>query len=146
MGKRKALSEGAVIRSPPQGADAPERCVVYACSVRSDFTELQTQLAHGRIVANARGGTYSGCFTDVGAATGYGWKSRPGLRRLIEAAGRGEFDAVVIERFDRITADAPPGFDVTRRLSDRGVHLIVTNSASTAARSRTLMAQRGTHH
>ncbi|MCV0416331.1 MAG: recombinase family protein [Brevundimonas sp.] len=80
------------------------------------------QLAALRIVGQARGAVEIHAFTDEGVS-GAAIANRPGLRALLDAAARGEFNFVLTEALDRISRDQEGTAHVFKRLQFHGVAL-----------------------
>ena len=80
------------------------------------------QLAALELVAKARGFTHFRTFSDE-AISGASLANRPGIKRLLDAAARGEFNFVLTEALDRLSRDQEDTAHVFKRLQFHGVTL-----------------------
>lgn len=106
-------------RAPHVG---PPRAAIYArrSTEEHQHASIATQVESAVAFAHARGWTVGETFTDDGIS-GSEFERRPGLTRMIGAAGAGEFDVLIVRDLDRIGRDTLRVPLIVERLSERGV-------------------------
>src|SRR5260370_18490213 len=106
---------------------APIRAAIYArfshAEGDSDSVDVQTRQAKKALEANGWMLNEAYVLEDDGFS-GREMLRRPGLRRLLEAAARGEFDVIVLRDLDRFSRSEPSRvLGELQKLADKGVQL-----------------------
>ncbi len=98
-----------------------KKCAIYA-RVSTTEQHVQTQLLDLRELAERRGYTVAGEYTDVGVS---GTKARrPGLDAMLADAHRHKFSIVLVAAFDRMARSVKHFLTVVDELSDLGIEFI----------------------
>jgi DNA invertase Pin-like site-specific DNA recombinase len=105
----------------------PVRAALYDRLSRKGGRSIERQEADGRALAAERGWQVVTVFKETVSASEYGKGERKEWRALLEAVGRGEFDAIILWMEDRSSRDLIDAAAFVRLCRDAGLrHVVVT--------------------
>jgi DNA invertase Pin-like site-specific DNA recombinase len=82
-------------------AKSPKRAALYV-RVSTDKQTVQNQIEALTAIAEGRGWTIVGTYSDVGLSGAKGRRDRPGLDQMLNDASRGKFNVVMAWAIDRV--------------------------------------------